>query len=102
MSLAHFPHRLFTRDEVLRMVEVGILGENEPLELLEGELIEVTPQGPPHANVTAVLGSRLARLYGPGFTVRQSAPIDAGERSLPEPDVAVARGDDRAFGTRHP
>jgi Uma2 family endonuclease len=103
MSLAaQFPHRLFTSEEVLRMVEVGILREDEPLELLEGELIEVTPQGPPHANVAALLGTLLARLYQADFTVRQSAPLEAGHTSLPEPDVAVVRGSLREFMTRHP
>jgi Uma2 family endonuclease len=86
----------------MRMVEVGILREDERLELLEGELVEVTPQGPPHANVTAVLGSRLTRLYGEGYLVRQAAPLDAGSRSLPEPDVAVVRGSEREFMARHP
>jgi hypothetical protein len=38
--------RRFTVDEVLNMIEAGILGEDEPLELIDGELIHASPQGP--------------------------------------------------------
>jgi len=101
-ELSQLPHRRFTRDEVMRMVDVGILGEDEPLELIEGELIEMSPQDPSHANTASVLGRRLDRAYGDGYSVRLAAPIDAGENSLPEPDIAVARGDERTFLKRHP
>ncbi|MDB4989702.1 MAG: hypothetical protein JWN04_4880 [Myxococcaceae bacterium] len=83
------------------MVEAGILGPDEPLELIEGELIEVTPQGPPHANVIRQLGTRLTRLYT-GLSVSQGAPIDAGPNSLPEPDIAVIDAPADELMRRHP
>lgn len=94
--------RRFTADEVLRMVDAGILAEDEPVELIEGELVVVTPQGPPHASVTTALRDRLVAAYGAGFVVREDKPLIAGESSLPEPDIAVVRGVHRDFGKRHP
>ena len=44
--------RRFTADEAMRMVEVGILGEDEPVELLDGVLVEMSPKGPEHVAAT--------------------------------------------------
>jgi len=74
----------------------------EPIELLDGELVVVSPQGPDHAGVASTLGHRLARAYGDGFAVRTQFPVTAGEHSLPEPDIAVVRGDPADYLTRHP
>jgi Uma2 family endonuclease len=102
MQPAYRPTRRFTADEVLRMVDAGILAEDEPLELLDGELVVVTPQGPSHAGTTTVLHDRLRAAYGSAFVVREAKPMVAGIDSLPEPDLAVFRADARAFFERHP
>jgi Uma2 family endonuclease len=96
------PTRRFSVDEVLRMVEVGILSEDEPLELVDGELFVVPPQSPPHANLTALLADRLRTAYGDGYIVRVASPLVARPDSLPEPDLALVRGSYADFGTRHP
>ena len=97
-----FPRRLFTGDEVMRMVEHGILSKNDKVELLEGDLIQMTPQGPPHAGLASELLSLLFRAYGSSTVVRGAAPLDCGTHSLPEPDVAVLRGSYDEFKRRHP
>lgn len=94
--------RKFTADEVERMVEAGILGADEPVELLDGELVVVSPQGVAHAALTSVLASMFAEAYAPAAHPRVQTPIDAGPRSRPEPDVAVARGRPRDYLERHP
>ncbi len=97
--------RRFTGDEVMRMVEVGILGEDEKAELLDGTLWIVTPQGFDHGDVITGLNMTLARTCPPGVLVRPQCPLVAGEYSLPEPDFAVlsqqAMDDGRAI-RRHP
>ena len=97
-----FPRRRFTVDEVNRMVEDGILDEDEPVELLDGELVVVSPQGPPHAALLAELHLRLTDAYRGMAHVRAQLPLDARPYSLPEPDLAVVRGLARDFRDRHP
>jgi Uma2 family endonuclease len=94
--------RHFTADEVLRMVQAGILAEDEPVELIAGELIVVSPQGPRHRALTVRVHRALEAAFGPGHHVQDHSPIDAGVDGLPEPDVAVVRGDEGAFLERHP
>ena len=96
------PRRLFTVDEVMQMVEQGILDEGEHVELLEGELVVVTPQGPPHGATVAELHERLAEAYRGTAHVRAQLPFIAGPRSLPEPDLAVVSGRPLDYRTRHP
>lgn len=96
------PRWKFTASDVMRMVEAGILGDDDRVELIEGELLPMSPQDPPHASVIGRLNSRLVAAFGAGFQVRVQLPLAISERNLPEPDFAVVRGDDRAFETRHP
>lgn len=99
---AEQPRRRFTAAEVARMVEVGILAEDEPLELIDGELIAMSPQGPVHSGLTAIIRDQLTGAFGAGFHVQDHSPVDAGIDSLPEPDVAVVRGDRRRLLGSHP
>jgi Uma2 family endonuclease len=93
--------RRFSPGEVLRMVETGILREDEPVELLEGRLVIVTPQGPTHAALVGALADRLLLAYGAGYAVREEKPIELAD-SLPEPDVVVVRGSQLDYAARHP
>lgn len=96
------PRRRFTVDEVSRMVEQGILGEDEPVELLEGELLLVSPPDPEHAATIAALARSLSDAYQEKAHVRPQVPLDARPYSLPEPDVAVVEGQPRDYRKRHP
>jgi Uma2 family endonuclease len=97
-----FPRHRFTAADVHRMLEVGVLDARSPVELLDGELVEVSPQGPRHSRLTVMIRELLATAFGPGFHLQDHSPIDAGPHSLPEPDVAVVRGDPRDLLDRHP
>ena len=90
-ATAHPPDtRRFTADEVWRMIETGLLGEDEPYELLDGELVYVSPQGESHAKVITRLTMFLAAGYGPsGHMVRVQRPVGGIVDSIPEPDMAV-------------
>jgi Uma2 family endonuclease len=102
IAAAPLERRRFTAAEVLRMVDAGILAEDEPVELLEGELVVTPPQGPPHAAVVCDLAERLRDVYGPACHVRPQCPLVGAVDSLPEPDLAVVRGKARDYATRHP
>lgn len=96
-------HRRFTVDEVLRMVEAGILGDADRVELVDGELLTVSPQGPEHGSLKDELHQRLAEAHaGGGAHVLNQRPVRMGPRGLPEPDLAVVRGEARDYLHRHP
>lgn len=83
------PIRLFTADEVDAMVRAGILGEDEPLELLEGVLETMSPQSNEHAWIKDFLARRLEGVFEPSRAVRTQNPLVSGELSRPEPDIMV-------------
>lgn len=88
-QIAPTQRRLFTRAEYYRMAEVGILRRNERIELIEGEIVEMSPIGPRHrafvGNLTELLITRLA---GQAL-VHVQMGVALGERSDPEPDLAI-------------
>lgn len=96
------PRRRFTAEEVLRMVATGILSDDEPVELLNGELHVMTPQDPWHATTTKRVERLLEEAAGPGCHARAHSPIAGGEHDLPEPDLALVRGAVEDFRRRHP
>lgn len=100
MAAVPTPHR-FTRDEYYRMGEAGLFAE-ERVELLDGEIITMPPQNPPHAGTTSGLATVVIRLLGTNFTVRIQAPIVLNDWSEPEPDVAICRFDPNDYRHEHP
>jgi len=95
------PHR-FTVEDVDRMVESGVLDRAARVELIDGELVDVSPQGPEHATLKDELRDRLAEAYRGVAHIRDQVPLALGLRDLPEPDLAVVRGERREFLHRHP
>lgn len=87
------PTRRFTAAEVERMVEVGILGEDERVELIDGELRLVSPQGWEHQRTILNLTRLLGAAYGERFGMRVQMTVAGLPDSLPEPDVAVGLAD---------
>ena len=84
------------------MAAQGILGEDEPIELLDGDLLIVSPQDPLHAAHVAALARRLTDLYRVDAHVRPQVPLNATPDSLPEPDLAVVKGQPLDYQHRHP
>jgi Uma2 family endonuclease len=71
-----------------RLVEMGAF-ENEHVELLYGNLVEMSPQGAAHRAVAAVLHKILVRELGDRAEIASHSPIIASDESEPEPDIAV-------------
>jgi Uma2 family endonuclease len=99
MLLAH--HR-FTADEYHRMAQTGILTEEDRVELLDGEIIQVTPIGPRHANCVDQLNRLLAPAVSGKGIVRVQGPIRLAGDSEPEPEIAVLRERALGYGDAHP
>lgn len=83
--------KLWTIEEVLRMQETGILSPDNRLELIHGELIEMSPAGKRHVAAVARLNLYLIELLGRRALVISQSSIELDAFSAPEPDVAVLR-----------
>jgi Uma2 family endonuclease len=94
------PYR-FTRAEYYRIWESGCFS-NKRVELLDGEIITMPPQNPPHAGTTSHLTSLLFRLLSSSVTIRAQLPIVLNDYSEPEPDVAICRLDLDNYRHEHP
>jgi Uma2 family endonuclease len=100
-GLSPVRQRRFSVAEYQRMIEAGILGEDEHVELLEGEIVQMPPQDPPHAQATHRLNRFFVRRLGDEYIVRPQLPLTL-RRSEPEPDVAIVRAQDEASARSHP
>ncbi len=94
--------RRFTVEEYHRMVEAGILGEDDRVELIEGEIIEMPPISSAHAGCVDRLAMRLMEGLRRRAIVRVQGPIRLGERSEPMPDLALLRPRADFYASAHP
>jgi Uma2 family endonuclease len=85
-----------------KMIEAGILTEDDRVELLGGVLAEQMTKYPPHNFTVGRLGKLLHSLVSPGWIVREEKSVILGRDWWPEPDLAVARGPDDRYRTVHP
>jgi Uma2 family endonuclease len=94
--------RRWTRQEYHRLGELGILPEDERVELLDGQLIVAKPKGTPHTTAVSLAVDALRRAFGAGWLVRQESPVALDGVSEPEPDVVVVPGAPRDYLIDHP
>ena len=87
-------------DEYHRMIDAGILGEDDRVELLEGLIVNMSPQKPPHALVIERLTDPLFTGLPGAYRVRCQLPLTLAD-SEPEPDVAVVPRQGR-HAAQHP
>jgi Uma2 family endonuclease len=78
-------------DEYHRLAEAGILGEDDRVELIEGELIQMSPIGSPHAGTVNALTQLLVTAVGGRAIVAVQNPVRLDDRSEPQPDFALLR-----------
>src|SRR5262249_17300229 len=67
------------------------------VELINGEIAEMSPQGSPHYVAITLVTQALARAFGEEYWVRPQGPLALFEASEPEPDIAVVRGNPRTM-----
>jgi Uma2 family endonuclease len=83
--------RRFTVEEFQRMGEAGIIAPDERVELIDGEVYEMTPVGPRHIWSVIYLNKYLVRLAGDDLFVSPQSGVTTGEHRQPYPDFAVLR-----------
>jgi Uma2 family endonuclease len=95
--------RRFTLEEYHRMGEVGIFGEKERVELIEGEIVEMSPIGSPHAGTVDRIAHVFSQRLGGRAIVRVQGPVlfaDLVSEPLPDVTLLIPRRDFYASG--HP
>lgn len=92
----------WTLEDYHQMVDAGLL-EGRAVEFLYGEIVEMSPEGAPHAAASSDAGEYLSELLGVRAQVRHAKPITLPAlMSEPEPDLAIVRRSGQAYRRRHP
>ncbi|BAY06894.1 Uma2 family endonuclease [Calothrix sp. NIES-2098] len=91
----------WTIDEYHRMIDAGILSSRK-VELLKGEIVEMSPEGEPHAYSSDEAGEYLANLLSERAKIRHAKPITLPNDSEPEPDIAIVQRLGREYREHHP
>ena len=94
--------RRFTLEEYHRMGEAGILGEDDRVELIEGEILEMSAIGPRHAACVDRLTRLFFRGLGDEVIVRVQNPVNPRPDSEPQPDITLLRSRADFYSQRHP
>ena len=97
--------RRFTVDEYYKMAEAGIPGEDDRVELIEGEIVQLAPIGAGHAGELDELVRLFFERFPSAIRIRVQNPVRLGYRSEPEPDLALVRPESergRSYRVDHP
>lgn len=83
----------FTREEYFAMADAGILAPDDSVELINGHVVEMSPENSPH-RVAMMKASRAftLALEGKNYALQSQSTLPVDEVNVPEPDLAVLRG----------
>ncbi|HRY14926.1 MAG: Uma2 family endonuclease [Candidatus Competibacteraceae bacterium] len=96
------PVHRWTRQQYDDMVLNEIFRPGERVELIEGVIIDMSPQKSRHATAIYLVEERLREAFKSGHIVRAQMPLALDDHSEPEPDVAVVPGQARDYTQAHP
>jgi Uma2 family endonuclease len=102
LAAVRIPRRRFTVDEYHRMGEAGVLKEDDRVELLDGEIVEMSPIGPPHASTVTRIMMLFIRRLRDKATIWVQNPIILDRWSEPQPDVCVLAQRADFYASGHP
>jgi Uma2 family endonuclease len=101
LARIELPRRRFTVEEFHRIGEAGIFTEDDRVELIDGEIIQMTPIGDRHVLCVLALGEQLTLHLGSRVLLSQQNPLRLLARNEPQPDVvAFVPPAKRYFGGR--
>lgn len=92
----------FTIAEYHRLTELGFFGEDDRIELIEGQLIHRAAKGTAHSVCETRLERELFKLLGERATLRGQQPIILPDDSEPEPDRAIVQNRPDDYLSSHP
>jgi Uma2 family endonuclease len=84
-----FPRRAFTVDEIGRVIEVGVIGEDERFELIEGEIVMLAAEGVAHERIKSALNIAVVRALPHDLTVGVAVTLRLTDTVMLKPDIAV-------------
>jgi Uma2 family endonuclease len=96
------PRHLFTVDEYHKMAEVGLLTEDDRVELIDGEIIEMAPIGELHFGHVNRFTHVFNRAFRDRAVLHIQNPVRLGLRREPQPDVTLLRLRDDFYAARMP
>lgn len=91
----------WTLEDYHRMIAAGVL-DNKAVELIRGEIVEMSPEGEPHAYYSRTAADYLGQKLGSRALVSAAKPITLLNNSEPEPDIAIVQRLGREYLTHHP
>ncbi|MDY7020849.1 MAG: Uma2 family endonuclease [Cyanobacteriota bacterium] len=92
---------IWTSDRYHQAVNAGVF-DDVNLELLDGELIEISPEREPQANRIVSIADLIRTQVLRKAQVREGHPVSLGIRNEPEPDIAVVQPLGREYDRHHP
>ena len=92
---------LWTRDEYYKMAELGFF-DGKRVELIEGEIIEMSPMKSLHATVIRLVLEVMKNVFAKGYIIDSQLPMSFNKNTEPEPDVAIVKGEIKDFTQAHP
>jgi len=101
MSVLRNTYR-FSTEEYARLGEAGIFSEDDRVELLDGELILMSPIGSRHAAIVKTLNRALSQLCGERFLIGVQDPVILDDASEPEPDLSLLEPREDAYASALP
>lgn len=96
------PLRLFTVTEYHKMIETGIINEDDRVELLYGRIIKMSPKSAAHASVNEDVADVFKSRLKKKAVVRSQNPIILDNLSEPEPDIAIVKPPKSKYYNQHP
>lgn len=94
--------RLFNIEEYHKMAEIGIFGEGERLELIEGEIFKMSPVGKRHAAHVKRLNKIFNQCLGERVLISVQDPVELNDKSEPLPDIALLQPREDFYESGHP
>jgi Uma2 family endonuclease len=91
----------WTTDQYHRMIEAGILDDCR-VELLNGEIVEMSPEREPHAHLSSNAADYIRELLRGKAKIREGKPITLPGNSEPEPDIAIVQDLGDVYLEHHP
>ncbi len=99
---AELERRTISTEEYHKMWEVGILGEEERVELIQGEIVNMSPIGSKHAACVKRINALFSSMIGDKAIIGIQDPVSLDDYSEPQPDISILKPSEDFYKDRHP